>query len=110
MSVWGFTRSTALAFSVGRASADEAARHVQRAGSIFWVPGASRPRAILRTPEAIDSEITAGYAPLFHALLDRGIYLPPSPFEVGFLSTAHEERHVRELAAALIDALASFRP
>jgi glutamate-1-semialdehyde 2,1-aminomutase len=29
--------------------------------------------------------------PLFRRLLDAGVYLPPSPFEVAFLSTAHDQ-------------------
>ena len=37
---------------------------------------------------------TRRYARFFHAMLDRGIYLPPSQFEVSFLSTAHTEADV----------------
>jgi glutamate-1-semialdehyde 2,1-aminomutase len=29
------------------------------------------------------------YGRFFHAMLDRGVYLAPSQFEAGFLSTAH---------------------
>jgi len=79
--------------------------HIQRVGSIFWIPGARGPRPTLRTPAAIDRGITADYPRLFHALLDRGIYLPPSPIEVGFLSTAHDEHNIRDLAAAIAAAL-----
>ncbi len=32
---------------------------------------------------------TALYGRFFHAMLDRGVYLAPSQFEAGFLSTAH---------------------
>ncbi|HVO32696.1 MAG TPA: glutamate-1-semialdehyde 2,1-aminomutase, partial [Elusimicrobiota bacterium] len=32
---------------------------------------------------------TALYSAFFHALLDRGVYLPPSPFEAAFISTVH---------------------
>jgi len=45
------------------------------------------------------------YGKLFHALLDAGFYLPPSAFEVGFLSTAHTELHRRSLAKAFGNAL-----
>jgi glutamate-1-semialdehyde aminotransferase len=34
-------------------------------------------------------------------MLGNGIYLPPSPFEVGFLSTAHTDQHLDELAVAV---------
>ena len=32
----------------------------------------------------------ARYAAFFHAMLDRGVYLPPSAFEAWFLSAAHD--------------------
>ena len=41
------------------------------------------------------------YAAFFHAMLDRGIYLPPSGYELWTLSAAHGQREVdRTLAAA----------
>jgi len=38
----------------------------------------------------------------FHGLLALGVYLAPSPFEAGFLSTAHEEADI----ARTVDAIA----
>ena len=32
----------------------------------------------------------------FSAMLERGIYLAPSPFEAGFVSLAHRKREVDE--------------
>src|ERR1700677_3545492 len=37
---------------------------------------------------------TALYGRFFHAMLDRGVYLAPSQFEAGFLSTAHRQLDV----------------
>src|SRR4051812_19434895 len=37
----------------------------------------------------------------FHAMLDQGVYLPPSAFEVWFLSAAHDDRAVDRILAAL---------
>jgi glutamate-1-semialdehyde 2,1-aminomutase len=34
---------------------------------------------------------TQRYACFFHALLERGVYFPPSQFEAAFLSTAHDD-------------------
>jgi len=34
---------------------------------------------------------TKAHAAFFHGMLDRGVYLPPSQFEVGFVSAAHTE-------------------
>lgn len=76
--------------------------HIQRAGSIFWIPGIATRAAPLRTAEQVDAQIAAAYPALFQALLAQGIYLPPSPYEVGFLSTAHTDEQVRELARALV--------
>jgi glutamate-1-semialdehyde 2,1-aminomutase len=40
------------------------------------------------------------FEPLFHAMLDRGVYLPPSSFESWFVSAAHGERETRRTATA----------
>src|SRR5207245_3690476 len=37
---------------------------------------------------------TARYARFFHAMLERGVYLPPAQFETAFVSTAHTEDDV----------------
>ena len=43
---------------------------------------------------------TGQYAAFFRAMLDRGIYLPPSQFEAWFLSGAHTERDVNNTIKA----------
>jgi glutamate-1-semialdehyde 2,1-aminomutase len=37
----------------------------------------------------------------FHAMLEQGVYLPPSAFEVWFLSAAHDDRALDRILAAL---------
>ena len=37
----------------------------------------------------------------FHAMLDQGVYLPPSAFEAWFLSSAHDDRALDRVVAAL---------
>jgi glutamate-1-semialdehyde 2,1-aminomutase len=44
------------------------------------------------------------FAELFHFLLDRGVYLAPSQFEAGFISTAHSEQDI----AKTVDAIREF--
>jgi glutamate-1-semialdehyde 2,1-aminomutase len=34
-------------------------------------------------------------------MLDAGVYLPPSPYEVWFLSAAHDDAAIERIAAAL---------
>jgi len=74
-----------------------------RVGSIFWL--SLQPGPPPRAAEAIDPGAARRYAALFHALLDAGIALAPSAFEVGFLSAAHTEGDLARLAAALPAAL-----
>jgi glutamate-1-semialdehyde 2,1-aminomutase len=47
---------------------------------------------------------TGAYGRFFHAMLARGIYLPPSQFEAWFLSGAHSERDIGRTLSAARDA------
>ena len=44
---------------------------------------------------------TAAYAAFFHAMLDAGVYLPPSAYEAWFVSAAHDDRAVSTVLDAL---------
>ena len=44
---------------------------------------------------------TAAYAAFFHAMLDGGVYLPPSAFEAWFVSAAHDDAALSRIASAL---------
>jgi len=46
----------------------------------------------------------AAYAAFFHAMLDRGVHLPPSAYEAWFLSAAHDDRAVQTVLDALPEA------
>ena len=41
------------------------------------------------------------YAEFFHAMLDRGVHLPPSAFEAWFVGAAHDDGAVERVVAAL---------
>ncbi len=75
-----------------------------RLGSIFWLSlqEGSPPRAV----DDFDPQASGRYSALFRALLERGVYLAPSAYEVGFLSLAHDEQHLARFADALDGALA----
>jgi glutamate-1-semialdehyde 2,1-aminomutase len=77
---------------------------VQRQGSIFW-PYLAADAAPLRSLADQKARPAAPFGPVFHRLLDAGIYLAPSAFEVGFLSAAHTSAHVALLARELRSAL-----
>ncbi len=78
---------------------------LQTAGSLFSVfLGVTDP---VRDFGAARSQSTAGYAAFFHAMLSRGVYLPPSPFEAWFVSAAHDDGAVGLVAEALPAAAAA---
>lgn len=61
----------------------------------------------MRNLEDVRTSDVAEYARIFHAVLDSGYYLPPSQFEVGFISAAHTQADIDGLAASILAAAAS---
>lgn len=47
------------------------------------------------------------YARFFHAMIERGIYLPPSQFEAMFVSLAHSEADLDQTIAAACESLSA---
>jgi glutamate-1-semialdehyde 2,1-aminomutase len=69
-----------------------------RVGSIGWFAlQAGTPRSA----EALDSGTGARFKTIFQALLDRGIAIAPSAFEVLFLSLAHKPEEITRFAQAV---------
>jgi glutamate-1-semialdehyde 2,1-aminomutase len=81
--------------------------HFVRAGSLFWMSfhAASAPR----TAESMSAQAVQRYGALFHAMLDRGVYLPPSAYEACFLSLAHTSADIELLTRALRESLATLK-
>ncbi len=78
---------------------------VVRQGSLFWtVFQPAAPRAF----EAIDGSKMATYGRLHRDLIDRGVYLAPSGWEVGFVSAAHTDEDIDTTCAAVADAFRSW--
>jgi glutamate-1-semialdehyde 2,1-aminomutase len=50
----------------------------------------------------------ARFVRLFHGLLNRGVYLPPSAFETAFLSLAHDDGVLDQTLAAFAGCLADL--
>jgi glutamate-1-semialdehyde 2,1-aminomutase len=72
---------------------------LQEGGSLFsFFLGVSDP---VRDFGGARGQSAAAYAAFFHAMLNAGVYLPPSPYEAWFLSSAHDERALGIIAAAL---------
>ena len=70
-----------------------------RIGSIGWL--SYGPAA--RSAETLDPKSGDHYRPIFQALMEQGIYLAPSAYEVLFLSAAHTSQDVTRLSTALRD-------
>jgi glutamate-1-semialdehyde 2,1-aminomutase len=56
-------------------------------GSVFWL--AFTDRETIRSAGEIDPSGMSRFRTLYHALLENGVYLGPSGYEVGFVSSAH---------------------
>jgi glutamate-1-semialdehyde 2,1-aminomutase len=76
-----------------------------RAGSMFGFFFAPTPVTNLTSAKSSNVSL---FGKFFHGMLDRGIYLAPSQFEAGFLSTAHTEDQVDKTIAAADDTLAEL--
>lgn len=77
-----------------------------RLGSMFWFAWGST-----ETPRSADDlapTATKTYAHVFHSLLDQGVALAPSAFEIAFLSLAHTRRDIDRLADCLRHTLAAL--
>jgi glutamate-1-semialdehyde 2,1-aminomutase len=72
---------------------------LQTAGNLFSVfLGRTEP---VRDFGDARAQSAPAYAAFFHAMLDGGVYLPPSPFEAWFLSASHDAPAIARIAAAL---------
>lgn len=67
-------------------------------GSIFWIAFTQK---VIRRADQIDPASMEKFKAIHSELLDNGIYLGPSGYEVGFISAAHTEAEL-EAAAILI--------
>ncbi|PJZ85527.1 glutamate-1-semialdehyde 2,1-aminomutase [Leptospira harrisiae] len=63
-------------------------------GSLFWLKG--KTKEPIRTIANIPNDHKTKFAVFFHKLLNTGVYLAPSGYEVGFLSTAHSDEVIEE--------------
>ena len=65
-------------------------------GSIFWI--AFTNKEVVRSAEEIDADSMKYFRVLHKELLERGIYLGPSGYEVGFVCEAHTEEDLIKTA------------
>jgi glutamate-1-semialdehyde 2,1-aminomutase len=54
---------------------------------------------IVNFAEAGNCDVDA-FKSFYHLMLERGVYLAPSAFEAGFVSSAHNDEHIEATIAA----------
>src|SRR3954468_15665113 len=74
---------------------------VQNVGNMFSVFFTDEGVESVPDFDAAAAQHLGRFRAFFHSMLDQGVYLPPSAFEVWFLSAAHDDRAVDRIVAAL---------
>ena len=72
-------------------------------GSIFWF--AFTDQEAIRKAEDIDPASMDKFKVLHRELLNRGVYLGPSGYEVGFISSAHNKIELEKAKRAIFESL-----
>ena len=91
------TLSTAVGEELSRAGVP----HVVQAGGNMFSVFLGLEGDSVRDFAAASRQDTGAYKAFFHAMLDRGVYLPPSAYEAWFLSAAHDDRALQQVLDAL---------
>lgn len=74
-------------------------------GSIFWLSFSDQDH--IRKASEIKPDGMNHFKKLFHFLLDHGVYIGPSGYEVGFVSSSHTENDLTEASNIICQALDS---
>jgi glutamate-1-semialdehyde 2,1-aminomutase len=91
-------KAAALAEGIEKAALHaEVPLTLNRIGSMMTPFFAAGPVRDYATAKAAD---TSRFAAAFHALLDRGVYWPPSQFEAAFVSAAHTDADIEATVRA----------
>jgi glutamate-1-semialdehyde 2,1-aminomutase len=101
-SVYDALESQAARLAEGLAAAGRGQVSVSRVGSLLTVFFTSTPPEDYEQARAGDA---AAFARFFHAMLERGVMLPPSPFEAWFTTVAHGDAEIDRTLAAAREAL-----
>lgn len=85
LDAYGATLERGMRETLGELGLDYTITRIGAMGSLFFTP----ERVI--DQETAQTSDTEAYAAYFHAMLDEGVYLPPSQFEAFFFSDAHDD-------------------
>ncbi len=92
------TAATVARLASEALTAEGVAHRVNHAGSLFSIFFADH--AVIDYATATRQSVPR-YRAFFHALLARGVYLPPSAYEAWFVSAAHDDTALARVAEAL---------
>lgn len=79
----------------------------KRSGSMFCLFFTTQEVCDLTTAMTANFDAFRAY---FLSMLEQGVYVAPSPYETGFISTAHSEADIDATVAAMRRALAAAKP
>jgi len=77
---------------------------IETIASIFWF-SFQKELTIVRADQIIDPLVTEKFKRLHASLLDKGIYVGPSAYEVGFVSSVHSYSVLKHAADAICESL-----
>ncbi|HEY8452581.1 MAG TPA: glutamate-1-semialdehyde 2,1-aminomutase [Natronosporangium sp.] len=92
------TAATISKLATEALSAAGVPHRLSTAGNLFSIFFTDRD---VRNYADAQTQDTAAYAGFFHAMLERGVYLPPSAYEAWFVSTAIDDAALSRIADAL---------
>jgi len=106
-----YERLSASTQSLADALAGEARRQgvafsAQSVGGMFGIYFRAQPPASYAEVMQCDKE---AFNRFFHAMLERGVYLAPSAYEAGFVSSAHTAADIAASGAAAREAFAAAK-
>jgi glutamate-1-semialdehyde 2,1-aminomutase len=101
--VWEALEAAGARLEAGLRSLGDSVQ-TERVGTMFGLFFSDVPVTSWPTARSSDTE---RFAAFHRAMLERGVYLAPSQFEAGFISTAHGDAEIDLTIAAASDALAS---
>ena len=75
---------------------------IQHIGSIFWFAFSNNR---IKASDEIDASSMELFKKMHASLLNKGIYLGPSGYEVGFVSSAHKRKDLKSAAITICSVL-----
>ncbi|MGK9123674.1 glutamate-1-semialdehyde 2,1-aminomutase [Olivibacter sp. SA151] len=97
-------KSAEFSASIQRyASAKNYKVRVFNVGSIFWIAFTDKDN--IQAASDIEAESMDKYKVMHRELLNRGVYLGPSGYEVGFVSAAHSKIELEKAKRAIFESL-----